>query len=193
MAWRQYWLIDLRCEPQNGRDNEWDKDGGDLLDPPYQRLRGHWERTGHRGGRSGHSPLVNRILSSIYVRSQIYIPTRVFPRYALTNFTDKEAMLNTEDTGSMENLFEIRRYQIDLTNEQVANPSQYASNLISNFSVHQLFCLLGLFVVMGEQRSRGATLLQPVWLPKGQPRLLWKVYNHHTSYLLQMLNAFYSS
>ena len=54
----------------------------------------------------------------------MFDPTRVFPRYALTNFTDKEAMLNTEDTGSMENLFEIRRYQIDLTNEQVANPSQ---------------------------------------------------------------------
>ena len=64
----------------------------------------------------------------------------------MTNFTDKEAMLNTEDTGSMENLFEIRRYQIDLTNEQVANP---------NFKlfIHQLFCLLGLFLVMGEQRS----------------------------------------
>ena len=34
-------------------------------------------------------------------------------------------MLNTEDTGSMENLFEIRRYQIDIDNEQVANLSQY--------------------------------------------------------------------
>merc|ERR550519_2633237 len=45
------------------------------------------------------------------------------PWYALTNFTDKEAMLNTEDTGSMENLFEIRRYQIDLTNEQVFSSS----------------------------------------------------------------------
>ena len=42
----------------------------------------------------------------------------------MKNFTDKEAMLNTEDTGSMENLFEIRRYQIDLTNEQVANTSE---------------------------------------------------------------------
>ena len=30
-----------------------------------------------------------------------------------------------EDTGSMENLFEIRRYQIDIDNEQVANLSQY--------------------------------------------------------------------
>ena len=28
-------------------------------------------------------------------------------------------MLNAEDTGSMENLFEIRRYQIDIENEQV--------------------------------------------------------------------------
>jgi len=45
------------------------------------------------------------------------------PWYALTNFTDKEAMLNTEDTGSMENLFEIRRYQIDIQNEQVFSTS----------------------------------------------------------------------
>ena len=29
-------------------------------------------------------------------------------------------MLNTEDTGSMENLFEIRRYQIDIQNERVS-------------------------------------------------------------------------
>ena len=29
-------------------------------------------------------------------------------------------MLNTEDTGSMENLFEIRRYQIDIHNERVS-------------------------------------------------------------------------
>ena len=28
---------------------------------------------------------------------------------------------------------------------------------------------------MGEQRSRGAALLQPVRLPQGQPRLLWEV------------------
>ena len=33
-------------------------------------------------------------------------------------------MLNAEDTGSMENLFEIRRYQIDIDNGQVANLSQ---------------------------------------------------------------------
>ena len=52
-------------------------------------------------------------------------PTRAVPRYALQNYTDKEAMLNAEDTGSMENLFEIRRYQIDIDNEQVANLSQY--------------------------------------------------------------------
>ena len=65
---------------------------------------------------------------------------------------------------------------------------QSFTNLISNFSVHQLFCLLGLFLVMGKQRSGGATLLQPVWLPKGQPQLLWKVYNHQISYLLE-LNA----
>ena len=65
MAWRQYRLIGLRCEPENRRDNITDEDGGVLLDPPHQRLRGHWERTGHRGGRSGHSPLVNQILFSI--------------------------------------------------------------------------------------------------------------------------------
>ena len=49
------------------------------------------------------------------------IPKKTFPRYALTNFTDKECMLNAEDTGSMENLFEIRRYQIDIDNEKVEN------------------------------------------------------------------------
>merc|ERR1719341_1336811 len=36
---------------------------------------------------------------------------------------DKEAMLNAEDTGSMENLFEIRRYQIDIENEQALSSS----------------------------------------------------------------------
>ena len=54
-------------------------------------------------------------------------------RYALKNFTDKEAMLNAEDTGSMENLFEIRRYQIDMENEQV-RPIQISiqiSNLLT--------------------------------------------------------------
>merc|ERR1712168_539460 len=45
------------------------------------------------------------------------------PWYALKNFTDKEAMLNAEDTGSMENLFEIRRYQIDIENEQAFSSS----------------------------------------------------------------------
>merc|ERR1712158_202025 len=44
------------------------------------------------------------------------------PWYALKNFTDKEAMLNTEDTGSMENLFEIRRYQFDFPK---VNPNYY--------------------------------------------------------------------
>ena len=33
-------------------------------------------------------------------------------------------MLNTEDTGSMENLFEIRRYQIDIQNERVSKANK---------------------------------------------------------------------
>ena len=33
-------------------------------------------------------------------------------------------MLNTEDTGSMENLFEIRRYQIDIQNERVSKQNR---------------------------------------------------------------------
>ena len=37
-------------------------------------------------------------------------------------------MLNTEDTGSMENLFEIRRYQIDIQNERVSK-----ANIIVRF------------------------------------------------------------
>merc|ERR1712088_1072993 len=45
------------------------------------------------------------------------------PWYALKNFTDKDIMLNTEDTGSMENLFEIRRYQIDIQNERAFSSS----------------------------------------------------------------------
>merc|ERR1712055_207135 len=45
------------------------------------------------------------------------------PWYALKNFTDKDIMLNTEDTGSMENLFEIRRYQIDIHNERAFSSS----------------------------------------------------------------------
>ena len=49
-------------------------------------------------------------------------------RYALKNFTDKDIMLNTEDTGSMENLFEIRRYQIDIQNERVSK-----ANIIVRF------------------------------------------------------------
>ena len=81
----------------------------------YQCLRGHWERTGNCGRRSGHSPLVN----SNSVPFLNIDTIGAFCRYALTNFTDKEAMLNAEDTGSMENLFEIRRYQIDIENEQV--------------------------------------------------------------------------
>ena len=124
MARRQYRVLDLRCQPENRGDNKWNKNWGNLLNPPHQRLWGHWERTRHCGGWSRHSPLVNQISFSISVPSL----TRAFDRYALKNFTDKEAMLNTEDTGSMENLFEIRRYQIDIDNEQVAHLSQCISN-----------------------------------------------------------------
>ena len=114
------------------------------------------------------------------------IPTKTFPRYALTNFTDKECMLNAEDTGSMENLFEIRRYQIDIDNEKVENHLKWENKFffklfsskrpsISPCWTFHIFCHPGLPFLMGEQRSRGAALLQPVRLPQGQPRLLWEV------------------
>ena len=41
------------------------------------------------------------------------------PWYAMTNFTDRETMLNYEDTGIMTNLFNISRYTIDLRNPSV--------------------------------------------------------------------------
>jgi len=41
------------------------------------------------------------------------------PWYAMTNFTDRETMLNYEDTGIMTNLFNITRYTIDLRNPSV--------------------------------------------------------------------------
>lgn len=41
------------------------------------------------------------------------------PWYALKNFTDKDSMLNTPDTGANENLFKITRYQIDVKNRHV--------------------------------------------------------------------------
>ena len=107
----------------------------------------------------------------------------------MTNFTDKECMLNAEDTGSMENLFEIRRYQIDIDNEKVKNlHNGKKKNIFKSFSAARdrsispqyqisfhIFCHPGLPFLMGEQRSRGAALLQPVRLPQGQPRLLWEV------------------
>ena len=89
-------------------------------------------------------------------------------------------MLNAEDTGSMENLFEIRRYQIDIDNEKVENLSEWKNTFKPSIPpqyqiLFHIFCHPGLPFLMGEQRSRGAALLQPVRLPQGQPRLLWEV------------------
>ena len=41
------------------------------------------------------------------------------PWYALANFTDRDAMLNWEDSGSMSNSFILSRYTIDITHNEV--------------------------------------------------------------------------
>ena len=55
-------------------------------------------------------------------------------------------MLNTEDTGSMENLFEIRRYQIDIQNERVSKENKIVHFLKTGPEV----TYLGLFFLLGE-------------------------------------------
>jgi len=45
------------------------------------------------------------------------------PWYALTNFTDRDSMLNWEDSGAMTNLFILTRYTIDITHNAVSESS----------------------------------------------------------------------
>ena len=54
-------------------------------------------------------------------------------RYALSNFTDKNVMLNWVDSGAMENLFEIRRVEIT-TNLSPADKNQIFSSSWENNS-----------------------------------------------------------
>jgi len=42
------------------------------------------------------------------------------PWFAIVNYTDRDAMLNTEDTGAMSNDFVLNRYTIDLTHNAVS-------------------------------------------------------------------------
>ena len=42
------------------------------------------------------------------------------PWYAITNYTDRDSMLNYEDTGVMTNHFILSRYTIDLTNPSIS-------------------------------------------------------------------------
>ena len=72
----------------------------------------------------------------------------------MTNFTDKECMLNAEDTGSMENLFEIRRYQIDIDNEKVKNlHNGKKKNIFKSFSATRDIpsLLVGRFIYFATQ------------------------------------------
>jgi len=46
------------------------------------------------------------------------------PWYAMTNSTDRDTMINAEDTGIMNNLFNISRYTIDLRNPSVTAVSE---------------------------------------------------------------------
>lgn len=55
-------------------------------------------------------------------------------RYALTNFTDKDSMLNWVDSGAMENLFEIKRFQIDIENDQVPWKGSHPPDLLPRSS-----------------------------------------------------------
>jgi len=46
------------------------------------------------------------------------------PWYSMTNFTDRETMLNWEDSGAMTNLFILSRYTIDITSHDITSVSE---------------------------------------------------------------------
>ena len=58
MARGQHRIADLRRQLENRWDDKRNQNWGHLLHPPYQRLRGHWERAWNCRGWPCHSPLV---------------------------------------------------------------------------------------------------------------------------------------
>ena len=65
--------------------------------------------------------------------STMIAPSTIPFRYALSNFTDKNVMLNWVDSGAMENLFEIRRVEIT-TNLSPADKNQVFTSTWENNS-----------------------------------------------------------
>ena len=158
MARGQHRIADLRRQLENRRDNERNQNWGHLLHPSYQRLRGHWERAWNCRGWPCYSPLVTIFFQVIFFYHgstgmlwrtsqtrtscwtlKILVPWKIFLRSAV----------------------------IKLTSRMNGWAKQTKSYVTSKLGLKWL--ISGLFLLLGEQCSRGTTLLQPVWLPKSQP------------------------
>ena len=66
MARGQHGLFDLRRQLENRWDDKRHQNWGHLLHPPYQRLRGHWERAWNCCGWPCHSPLVTIVFFKLF-------------------------------------------------------------------------------------------------------------------------------
>ena len=157
MARGQHRIADLRRQLENWRDNERNQNWGNLLHPPYQRLRGHWERAWNCCGWPCHSPLVTIVFFKLF-----------------SSIMNQQVC--SEELHRQGHHVEHRRYWFhgkSFRDSPLSNwhpewtGEQTKSCFSSKTSLYRL--ILGLFLLLGEQCSRGATLLQPVWLPKSQP------------------------
>ena len=181
MARGQHRIADLRRQLENRRDNERNQNWGHLLHPSYQRLRGHWERAWNCRGWPCYSPLVTIGNEVIFF---YHGSTGMLWRTSLTRTS-----CWTQKIPVPWKIF-LRSAVIKLTSRMNGWAKQTKSYVSSKLD---LKCpISGLLLLLGEQRSRGATLLQPVWLPKSQPQLLRKVKSYDTKTIAQTSATFSS-